>query len=90
MAGLGTFLVALAGPIAKKVMISLGFGVVSYAAVSVALAAVLSEAKNAWGGLGGEALALIQMAGIGVAASIYAGALTARLALQTLKKLELK
>lgn len=90
MAGLGTFLVAVAGPIAKKVMVSLGFGVASYAAVSAALAAVLSSARGAWGGLGGDALQLIELAGVGVAASIYAGALTARVSLQVLKRLELK
>lgn len=89
MAGLGTFLVALAGPIAKKVLVSLGVGIASYAAVTAALTAVLSSAKGAWGGLGGDALALIQMAGIGVAASIYAGALMARVSLMVLNRLEI-
>ena len=89
MAGLGTFLVALAGPIAKKVMVSLGVGVVSYAAITAALTAVLSSAKSAWGGLGGDALALIEMAGVGVAASIFAGALMARVSMQVLKRFEL-
>ena len=88
MAGFGTFLVSLAGPIAKKVLTSLGVGVVSYAAVSAALAAVLSNAKAAWGGLAGDSLALIQMAGVSTAASILAGALTARVTLQLLKRFE--
>jgi len=90
MSGFGTFLAAVAGPIAKKVLVSLGFGIASYAAVSAGLGMVLASAKGAWGGLGGDALALIQMAGVSVAASIYAGALTARVSLQVLKKLELK
>lgn len=87
--GLGTFLASIAGPLAKKVMVSLGIGVVSYAALTAALAAVLSSAKSAWGGLGGDVLALIEMAGVGVAASIFAGALMARVSMQVLKRFEL-
>ena len=70
---------------------ALGIGIVSYAAMTAALNAALSAAKNAWAGLSGfpEALALIQMAGVTSAASIIAGALIARVALQSLKKLEL-
>jgi len=90
MSGFGSFLAAIAGTLAKRVLTALGIGVVSYAAMSAALEAALSAAKNAWAGLAGfpEALALIQMAGVTVAASIIAGALTARVALQSLKKLE--
>lgn len=87
--GFGTFLVALAAPIAKKVLVSLGIGVATYAAVATALTAVLSSAKSAWGGLAGDALMLIQLAGINTAASILAGALTARVGLQVLKRLEI-
>lgn len=87
MTGLGTFLAAIAGGLAKRVLTALGIGIVSYAAMTAALAA----AKNAWAGLVGfpEALALIQMAGVPTAASVIAGALMARVALQSLKKLEL-
>ena len=91
MTGLGTFLASIAAPIAKRVMIALGFGVVSYAAMTAALNAALSAAKSAWAGLAGfpEALQLIQMAGVNTAGSIIAGALVARVALQSLKKFEL-
>lgn len=91
MTGLGTFLAALAGPLVKRAMIALGFGVVSYAAMTAVLNSALSAAKAAWGGLSGfpEALALISMAGINTYCSIIAGALIARVALQSLKKLEL-
>ncbi|WP_367068618.1 DUF2523 family protein [Oryzisolibacter sp. LB2S] len=88
--GFGTFLASLAGPIVKRAMIALGFGVVSYAAMTAALNAALSAAKNAWAGLAGfpEALQLVQLAGINTAASIIAGALVARVAMQSLKKFE--
>lgn len=91
MSGLGTFLASLAGPLAKRVMLALGFGVVSYAAMTAALNQALSAAKGAWAGLAGfpEAMSLIQMAGVTSAASIIAGALVARVALQSLKKLEM-
>lgn len=91
MTGLGTFLAAIAGPLVKRAMIALGFGVVSYAAMTAALNSALSAAKSAWGGLSGfpEALSLIAMAGVNTYCSIIAGALIARVALQSLKKFEL-
>lgn len=91
MNGFGTFLAAIAGSLAKRVLTAIGIGIVSYAAMSAALNAALAAAKNAWAGLAGfpEALALLQMAGVSTAASIIAGALVARVALQSLKKLEL-
>lgn len=89
MAGLGSWLVSLSGPIIKKALTSIGVGVVSYAAVAGALNVALGAAKAAWGQMAGEALALVQMAGVNTAASILAGALTARVALSVFKKLEL-
>jgi len=88
--GLGTFLASIVGPLAKKIMIALGFGVASYAAVATALASALGAAKAAYGGMSADVLALVDLAGVGVAASILAGALTARVSLQVLKKFELK
>ena len=91
IAGLGTFLASIAGPVVKRALTALGFGVVSYAAMTAALNSALSAAKGAWAGLSGfpEALALTQMAGVPTYCSIVAGALVARVALQSLKKLEL-
>lgn len=89
MGGLGSFLVALAGPLVRKALISLGFGVVSYAAVATALNSAISAAKTAWGGLGGDTLSLIQMAGVNTAISILCGALVARVGLQVVKRLQL-
>jgi len=88
MAGLGAFLVSVAGPIARKVLASIGVGVVSYAAISTALNGALSAAKTALSGLGGDGLAIIQMTGIFTAFSIIAGALIARVGLNAIKKFE--
>lgn len=91
MGGLAAFFLSLAGPIIKRALIALGFGVVSYAAMTAALNAALGAAKGAWAGLSGfpEALAIVQIAGVNTYMSIIAGALVARVALQSLKKLEL-
>jgi hypothetical protein len=89
MSALGSFLVAIAGPVVKKALVSIGIGIVSYAAMSAAINAALSAAKTAWAGLGGDALGIIQMAGIGTAISILAGALIARAALSAGSKLEI-
>lgn len=89
MAGFGTFLVSLAGPAIRKVMLSLGLGVASYAAVAVALDGVISNAKAAWGGIGGDALSLIQISGVNTALSVICGALIARVGLMALKKIEI-
>lgn len=88
MGALGTWLVSLAGPLIRKMLMSLGIGVASYAAISTALNAALDQAKSAWSGLGGDSLALIQIAGISTALSIIAGGVVARVGLMALKKLE--
>lgn len=88
MGALGTWLVSLAGPIVRKMMISLGIGIASYAAISTALNAALGAAKAAWAGLGGDSLNLIQLAGAGEALSIISGALLARVSLMVMKKFE--
>lgn len=83
-------IISLAAPVLKRILTTLGIGLVSYAAMSAALNNALNAAKGAWAGLSGfpEALALIQIAGVNTAASIIAGALITRLALQSLKKLD--
>lgn len=86
---IGTWLVSLAGPIIKKILITLGIGLVSYAALSVALNQAISSAKAAWGGLGGDSLGLIQLAGVPDAISIVVGAVLARVAMQSVNKLQL-
>lgn len=89
MSMIGTWLVSLAGPAAKTVLKSIGFGFVTYAALSVALASALNAARAAWGGLGGDVLGLIELAGASQALSIIAGGMVARVAMLSAKKLQL-
>jgi len=89
MTAIGTWLVGLAAPAAKKILGALGVGVVSYAAISTALNSVLESAKSAWSGFGGDSLAIVQLSGVSEAMSIIAGAMVARVSVMALSKLEL-
>lgn len=87
--GLGSFLVTLAGPLARKALFSLGVGVASYAALTAAVNAALGAAKASLAGFTGDALSILQLTGIFTAMSIIAGALIARVGLVALKKFEI-
>lgn len=85
---LGAFLAAAVGPLAKRVLTALGFGVVSFAAVQAAIGGLLNQAQSAWGGLAGDTAAYLALGGYNTALSILGGALTARVALMVLKRLQ--
>lgn len=85
---IGTWLVSLAGPVIKKALATLGIGLVSYAALSMALNQAIGAAKAAWGGIGGDSLSLLQLAGVPDAISIIVGAVLARVAMMAVKKFE--
>lgn len=84
--GWGTWLIAMVAPIVKRVLLALGIGVATYVGMDAALGSALSAAKSAWGGLGADVAAFMAMAGVNTAASILAGALTARVALEVVKR----
>ena len=89
MTGIGTFLVSLAGPLARKVLTVLGFGLVSYAGMSTLLNTVLGYATSAWSGLPAETLAMLQLSGVHTSLAILSGAMVTRISLLQLKKLQL-
>lgn len=85
---LGAWLMKLVGPLAKQVMISLGFGVLVYTGVEATVTAALSSAKAAWaGGMAAEIPAFMAMSGINTALGILAGGITARISMMVFKKL---
>jgi hypothetical protein len=88
MGALGTWLVGLAAPAVRQILISLGIGVVSFAALSTALNLALSSAKSAFSGFTGDALNLFMLSGAHTALSIIAGAMVARVALIQLKRFQ--
>lgn len=87
MGGLGAFFMGLAGPMAKRVLTALGFGVVSYVGVDTALNAAIAAARSSWSGMAAFPAAMLAMSGMGTACGILVGALAARLSMTVLKKL---
>lgn len=82
------FLMALVSPIARRVLTSLGLGVITYTGVDLAVGGVLSQAKAAWaGGLAGNAAQLVAMAGVNTALGIIAGGIVARVTMIAFKRM---
>lgn len=88
-AGWGTFLAGIAGPVAKKVLTSVGIGVLTIAGIQTAITSALNSAKAAFGGMTGEALQIVAISGAFSAVSIIAGGLVAAGTLIAFKKLAL-
>jgi hypothetical protein len=80
---------SLAAPLAKRVLVALGFGYVSFEGASLVLEQVFEAVQGALGGLGGEVSAILARAGMFDAVAIAAGSLVASLAWVTLKRLSL-
>lgn len=83
---MGKWLMALASPIARQILISLGIGVVTFVGLDTALAAALAAAKQALGGLPGDTINILGLGGVFQACSILAGGLTARVSLALVKQ----
>ena len=86
---IASWLGTLAGPLAKRALMSIGMGTVTFAGASVALNTALTAAKTAIGQVNGDVLNLLSMAGFLTAMSVIAGALIAGLSFTTLKKMAL-
>lgn len=84
---LGSFFLALTGPILWKVLSSLGMGILTYVGVDAAVSAALSTAQSNWGQLGGTAAQLVGLSGANTALSVIAGGVTARVSFMAFKKL---
>nr|WP_316639180.1 DUF2523 domain-containing protein [uncultured Roseateles sp.] len=89
MNGLGTWLVALAGPLARRVLASLGLGVVTYVGMDAAIGAILNQARAGWGGMPADVVSYVAMSGANVALSLIAGAIIGRVASIALKRMML-
>lgn len=86
MGGIATWLLSMARPLLGRVLAALGMGTVTYVGAAAALQSALSAAKTAFGGIGGDVLQLLAMAGFFQAASITTGALVSSLAWVTMKR----
>jgi len=63
MANFGVFLVALAGPIARRVLLSLGLGGVRYAGLALIAEQVKTAVVDNYGALSGNVLDLLNLLG---------------------------
>ena len=82
-----TWLMALAAPLARQVLVALGFGLVTYVGLDTAINGAMNAAKSSYGSLASFSAAIISMSGMNTAMSIIAGAIVARLSFVQLKKL---
>lgn len=77
-------LVQIAGSLAGRVMIALGFGIVQYSGVSVTLTWLRDQALSALTGMPGQLVQLLAFMKVGEAISIIFSALGVRLLLNGL------
>lgn len=90
MSTLSALLMSLAGPLAKQALIALGFSVVAYVGLDLALGALLNAARAAWSGsLSGDVAAYVAMSGANTGLSLIAGAMIGRVAMFATKALRL-
>lgn len=84
---LGTFFTNSAGAIAKRVLIALGFGLISTVGVTIALNSALDSAHATYNSMTSYTLALLGLSGTGYALGIIAGALIFRVSMNATSQL---
>ena len=89
MIQLGAWLLTLAGPVARQVMISLGIGVATYAGLDLAVGGLIQSSANSINSMPAQAAQLFGLAGGFQALSIIAGGLTFRVSMIALKRFKL-
>lgn len=80
MANLFAWLLAAAWPIAKKVLLMLGIGWVTYEGLGLIAGQVEQQITALWGAMAGDMLMMASRLGIPQAVGITLGAITARVA----------
>lgn len=88
--GWGTWLLALAQPLALKVLASLGIAVFVYAGVETMTSQMIGYAQSSWAGLPGTVAQLMGLAGFNQALSIICGGISARVPMMMLKRWGIK
>jgi len=86
MGNLGAWLVAIAGPVVRRVLLALGVGVVSYGGLALLANAVRERVLENLSGLSGAAYQVVAMTGAFEAVGILLGGLSARAALMAVEK----
>ena len=84
------WIMGLAASLGARVLLSLGFGIISYVGLSAALSAALNAAKSSLGGMLPEVAQIFALAGGFTAMSILAGGAIASLSMVIMKRLALR
>lgn len=87
MSNFGAFLLGLAGPLARRVMLSLGLGMVSYAGLALVAAQVRDAIIEKYSTISGSVLELLNLIGFGQAVGIILAAIIARAAFAAVSKI---
>jgi hypothetical protein len=74
-------------PLAKRVLIALGIGTISYVGIDAVMTGVISAITSSLGGLSSDIINILAMGGFTTAISIILGGVAARISMMTLKKL---
>lgn len=82
-----TWLLALAWPIAKKVLVALGIGVITYGGLQAVGSQITNAVLSSWGAVGGYTLNILSLAGIPDCIGIILGAINARIAIIAVGKI---
>ena len=90
MEGIADWLARISWPLVSRVLSSLGVGTVTYVGADTALTSALSAAKNAFGGMSGDVIQLIAMAGFFEAMAIMSGGIVSGLAWMVMKRFALQ
>lgn len=80
------FFLSLVQPIIARILVALGFSLVSFVGMGAVLDQVIAASVGAWGGLPSQMLALAGLAGIGQALGIIMGAVLTRMMIWQLTK----
>lgn len=86
-AGVGTFLAAIVGVLARRVLAALGIGVLAFVGLQALSEQFKSAVRAAFGELGEVTYQILALAGVFDAIGIWFGALTTVLSLVVLKRL---
>lgn len=85
---LAAFLLSITSTLTMRVLTSLGIGFVSYAALSTAVGGLITAVNSNYSLIDPVVLNLLNLAGFGTSLSITTAAITARVALLSIKKLQ--
>jgi len=84
-AALAPFLIAITGTLAARVMVALGIGVFSYAALNTLASSVVSAVTSSYSGMGAFPLAIVNLAGGSQVFAILTAAIITRASLMAVK-----